>query len=43
MSYFKLALYPEAARDLDSASDLGLAEEDAKKLRIAIAKKIDMV
>ena len=43
LSYFKLALYPEAAKDLDSASDLGLAEEDAKKLRIAIAKKIDMV
>ncbi|WP_255810064.1 (p)ppGpp synthetase [Treponema denticola] len=43
LSYFKLALYPEAAKDLDSASDLGLAEEDIKKLRIAIAKKIDMV
>ncbi|UTY30030.1 (p)ppGpp synthetase [Treponema putidum] len=43
LSYFKLALYPEAAKDLDSASDLGLPEEDVKKLRIAIAKKIDMV
>ncbi len=43
LSYYKLGLYPEAASDLDSAVNLGLRKEEEKKLRIAIAKKIDMV
>ncbi len=43
LSHYKLGLYPEAAADLDSAVNLGLKKEDEKKLRIAIAKKIDMV
>ncbi len=43
LSYYKLELYPEAIADLDSAVDLGLKKEDEKKLRIAIAKKIDIV
>ncbi len=43
LSYYKIGLYPEAAADLDSAVNLGLQKEDEKKLRIAIAKKIDMV
>ncbi len=43
LSYYKLRLYPEAAADLDSAVNLGLPKEEEKNLRIAIAKKIDMV
>ncbi|WP_024467926.1 RelA/SpoT domain-containing protein [Treponema pedis] len=43
LSYFKLQLYTEALQDLDTAKTLGLSEEDEKRLRIAIAKKIDIV
>lgn len=43
LSYFKQGLYPEAVKDLDTAADLGLSEEDEKRLRVAIAKKIDMI
>lgn len=43
LSYFRLNMYTEALEDLDVACSLGLCEEDAKKLRIAIAKKIDIV
>ncbi len=43
LSYYKIGLYPEAASDLDSAVNLGLKKEDEKKLRVAIAKKIDIV
>ncbi len=43
LSYYKMGLYPEAAADLDSAVDLGLPKHEEKKLRIAIAKKLDMM
>ncbi len=43
LSYFKLQLYTEALQDLDTAKTLGLNEEDEKRLRVAIAKKIDIV
>ncbi len=43
LSYYKLKMYTESLKDLDIACDLGLSAEDAKKLRVAIAKKIDIV
>lgn len=43
LSYYKQGLYPEAMSDLDKSADLGMDKEDEKKLRIAIAKKIDIV
>lgn len=43
LSYYNVASYVEALADLDVANSLGLDSIDAKKLRIAIAKKIDII
>lgn len=43
LAYYKAELYTEACLDLDKADALGLNKEDVKKLRSAIAKKMDIV
>ncbi|MEL3905932.1 MAG: (p)ppGpp synthetase [Treponema sp.] len=43
LAYFQENELIRALQDLDNAAALGLPDEDEKKLRIAIAKKIDMV
>ena len=43
LAYFREKQFAFALSDLDKASALGLPHEDEKKLRVAIAKKIDIV
>ncbi|EEV20995.1 hypothetical protein TREVI0001_1095 [Treponema vincentii ATCC 35580] len=43
MAYFQENQLILALHDLDNAVALGLSAEEEKKLRAAIAKKIDMV
>lgn len=43
LAYFREEQLTLALNDLDRATALGLPPEDEKKLRVAIAKKIDMV
>ncbi len=43
LAYYASSFYAEALHDLDMAKSFGLENEDAKKLRMAIAKKIDIV
>jgi len=43
LAYFQEDQLIPALHDLDTAVSLGLSEEEEKKLRAAIAKKIDMV
>ncbi len=41
-SYFQQGMYSEALTDLDKAVSLGFAKEEEKKLRMMIAKKLDI-
>lgn len=41
-SYFQQGLYTEALNDLDKAVSLGFTKADEKKLRMMIAKKLDI-
>lgn len=43
ISYYSVGLYLEALQDIDAAENLGLNDVQMKKLRVAIAKKIDIV
>lgn len=43
LSYYSVGLYIEALQDIDVAENLGLNDGQVKKLRVAIAKKIDIV
>ena len=43
LAYYANGFYVEALHDIDSAKSFGLENEDTKKLRMAIAKKIDIV
>lgn len=43
LSYYSESLYVEALNDLDASLNLGLETIESKKLRLAIAKKIDIV
>ena len=43
LSYYSVGLYLEALKDIDAAENLGLDDGQMKKLRLAIAKKIDIV
>jgi len=43
LSYYSASLYVEALSDLDASINLGLETIESKKLRLAIAKKIDIV
>ena len=43
LSYYTVGSYLEALHDLDIAKNLGLDNNEMEKLRIAIAKKIDIV
>ena len=43
LAYYASGFYVEALHDIDTAKSFGLENEDTKKLRMAIAKKIDIV
>ncbi len=41
-SYYQQGMYTEALTDLDKAASLGFAKDEEKKLRMMIAKKLDI-